>query len=285
MDLPGNHTEPDRVPYYKKRGHTASTFLLQSRRELLTRLPVQHAMRERTGPSGMLRQRRLPAIPRPAFTDEEIREIKKHRNEVAADPDHAHSHLQRSQLVNMWNADCDHEGQWKEYDQAQPIMEERREYSGLPDEVFDSHDIVGEKRKRIVSSNHEQPPATPKMRFLDEDDDMITEAGDFEEGEIDENVMQSIEDINQQLREQNEALRLLIENGMSSSPPEAPPSPPESDTSEQSTDDGEAVGHHVDTSLDTRASSPNTSPDETSSMEYLEPSRNGSSSSEGEQQH
>jgi len=241
MDPAQGHTDVSKLPYYRKRGHAASTYLLQSRRELLTLLPVHHAMRERTGPNGVLRQRRLPAIPRPPFTDAEIRDIKRRRNEIAADPDNANSHLQRSQLVNMWNANYDQEEQWEQYDQARPIMEGRREYSGLPDEIFESRDIVGEKRKRVASTGYGNPS---RVRLLDGDDEVITEeAGNLEDGEIDEDDIQRNEELNRRLREQNAALRQTYKSGMSSFPPEAPPSHPESDTTEYSSDEGKPVDH------------------------------------------
>lgn len=270
----------DTVPYYKKRGHVASSYLCQNRRELLTLLPVHHPMRERTGASGILHQRKLPVIPRPPFTDAEIRDIKRHRNEVASDPDNASSHLQRSQLISMWNADYDQQEQWHEYDQAQPIMEERREYSGLPDEAFESHDIVGVKRKRVVSAGYEKPS---RARLLADDDDMITEANDLEDGEVDENIMQSVEEMNQHLQQQNAALRQIIDHRVNTSPSGAPPSPPESDASEQSSDEKEAMDQRLTALHDVTVVTPqgNTAPNGTFSMECSELSLDGPSSPGG----
>lgn len=214
--------------------YIASSHLVQSRRALLTVLPVQHPMQERTDRNGVLRQTRLPVIPRPPFSKAEITEIKRRRNQAASDPDDASSHLQRSQLVNMWNAEYEQEEQWEDYDQAQPIMEERREYSGLSDEAFESRDVIRERRRRVVPNERERPSS---VRHLNDGDNDSAEASDLEDGEIDETIIQSIEQDNQHLRAQNEALRRMIDAEVDSCPPEAPPSSPESDTSQSSNEE------------------------------------------------
>ncbi|KAK5077649.1 hypothetical protein LTR70_009557 [Exophiala xenobiotica] len=267
--------------------YAACSYLVQSRRALLTVLPAHHPMRERTDRNGVLRQTTLPVIPRPPFTDAEIIEIKRRRNQVASDPDDASSQLQRSQLVNMWNADYDQEEQWEDYDQAQPIMEERREYSGLPDAAFQCRDIVRERKRRVVSNGHE---GSSSVRQLDGGGNLTNEVSDLEDGEIDENFVQSIEQENQQLQAQNEALRRMIDVRVNSSPPEAPPSPPESDTSESSNEGvaesdtsqssyekvavdnrpGASSGALAETAQDIATT------EQASSMEYLGPSAAGS---------
>lgn len=251
MDLSSGRTKYKTFPYYKKRNYAPSTYLLQSRRELLSQLSEQHPLRDRTWPTGTLRPEKRLAISRPPFTDAEIRDINRRRNEVASDLDNASSQLQRSQLASMWNADYEEAEQQEEYDQAQSIMEERREYSTLPDEVSKIRDKVGEKRKRMVSTTSDVPST---LRILDDDDDMIVETGDLEEGEVvDDGIIQRIADLNRYLQGHNLALRRMIANGTSRSLPGALPSPPETDSPEQSEDDKGAVNHRVDATLNSTA--------------------------------
>lgn len=100
--------------------------------------------------------------------------------------------------MQMWNADYEHEEQWKEYDAARPAMEVKRDVAGLAEEMFQSDEVVGEKRRRVSGV-----------------DGKDVEAQELEEGEIDEgDYLGETDEGNKRhdeslrkLREQNKALR------------------------------------------------------------------------------
>lgn len=112
--------------------------------------------------------------------------------------------------MQMWNADYEHEEQWKEYDAARPVMEVKRDVAGLSEEMFQSDEVVGEKRRRISVVDGSESSSEKTT-----DDEKDVGSQDLEEGEIDESGYSK--DVNgeskrhkeslQKLREQNKALQ------------------------------------------------------------------------------
>ncbi|KAK5080400.1 hypothetical protein LTR05_008649 [Lithohypha guttulata] len=237
-------------PFYRRHRVSPEDYLAKQRIILLSELPEDHRLRSRTKPySGVLLQTSaaVPGVRREAFSDEELRELKRRRRpgDKGSDPDDANGYLQRSQLVQMWNADYGKEEQWAEYDSAQSTMEERKEYSGLPEEVFESPYEIERKRKRIVSHTYQKPL---RVKYSNYDEEEV----ELEEGEIfdDLSAVERIERQNERLRAENEALRAALDNGRrtdnnSTSSPEHPPSPPASSPASPPESDNEDVhGFH-----------------------------------------
>lgn len=233
MDSDGRQAGPDHNTHYKRAHLRPHRYLAQQRRLLLTTLPSTHQLRQRTQVrTGTLLSSNLhpPSRPRAAFTQDELQSIKfRRRPPYTSDPDDAGLQLQRSQLVQMWNADYDNESQWAEYDAAQGSMSERKEDSGLPEEIFDNEVTVDRKRKRVVSSDYVRPVRRRAWTIEPEE----TEGGEVVEQGRTGAVLGSIEEENERLREENEQLKAYLgrdgkQRSLSPEPEGLPPSPPAS---------------------------------------------------------
>lgn len=236
-------------------------YLARERLDILKELPNDHNLKDRVH----LRSGRLlsphDGWPQPThreiFTDEQLKDYKTTRraNNRGSDYDDANTYLQRSTLVQMWNADNAREEQWAEYDAAQASMEQRAKRCGVPDNQFDDAETVDRKRKRVVSPTHKKPAVRLKYTYAEPEelDDDVEQLA-LEEGEIhqDLDVVETIEKQNEQLRAENSALKAAIDRGLlrrnAMTPdelPSPPASPPESDDGKggetESSDDGSMV--------------------------------------------
>lgn len=231
---------------------------------LLKLLPPAHRLHERATDSGSLRPDLAPDPPRTPFTDDELRAIKA-RHRRGLDPDDVRGQLQESKLVQMWNADGDmEEDQWREYDAARPMMEIKKDIANLPDYMFDEDDVVVAKRSRAVSASY-QPPV--RRRFMNEFADRYDEFeegeiegeeeddGRLEEGEIAEQSLQTLQEMEERLNILNANVRAVRDSLSDQTsplpqlqphlqlqpPPPSPPSPPlapeSNGTSEGESDD------------------------------------------------
>lgn len=230
-----------RRPLYQLKRADPSTYLTTARLHLLQLLPKSHRLHSRTTFAGHLRPPHTapPDNPRIPFTEAELAEIRSKRR-YASDPDDVKYQLQDSKLVQMWNADYEHEEQWKEYDAARPAMEVKRDVAGLSEEMFQSDEVVGEKRRRISAVDGGEMASEEMV-------DGGTDVGsqELEEGEIDEGLhvrdtdgkykrrkesLQKLREQNKALRTANDAMQVLAETlnkdekeqGIDASPPSPP---------------------------------------------------------------
>lgn len=225
-------------PTFKRIRLSPNQYLAKERLRLLQLLPDEHVLRDRvqrhTG--SIITERSNSGLPRQPFTDEELKAIKLKRKTTSLDQNEAKLHLQDTNLVNMWNSDCQTKEQWAEYDSIQPLMERSMCRSLKDAEAFQPEYVVGEKRKRVVSGEKR----TVKLK-----------AGDLEDGEVQQDeengeVAQSIEEINDQLKRENESIRAFLENKglggtlVRSREPSPPASPPESEKTESSGDESDS---------------------------------------------
>lgn len=224
-------------PFYRRHCLSPQDYLAKQRVLLIRDLPEDHRLRQRAQEkSGDLLppDSSPPNLPRKAFSDEEIKDIKHRRRApsgTGSDPDDASHQLRNSQLSNAEDS--------FDYDQT---CEEQNARSR-------------EKRKRAVSPEERKAIRLKLSDFgLNEDNIAVAdEELDLEDGEIEDDleIVQSLEEENYQLKSQNEAMRAVLEPLMrrrSSTPeqdlPLSPPaSPPETDDSEneeglQTEDDG-----------------------------------------------
>lgn len=221
-------------PTFKRLRITPEQYLANERIRLLRDLLTpEHALRNRvrrhTG--AIIIERSMTGVPREAFTDEELRTLKLKRRTNASDQNEARIHLQDTTLVNMWNTDCQTEEQWAEYDSVQPLMEISMINSSRPAQAFHPDLVVGAKRKRVVSGEKR----LVRAKSVDRDG--------LEDGEIEEtqNAAQSIEDANNELRLENEAIIAFLKSkGLDGEPYRyREPSPPDSEKTDSSGDESD----------------------------------------------
>lgn len=205
-DLPKRRS----LPRFKRRHNTAADYLKKQRLKLMEKFVPEHQLYLRASQvDGGL----FPSLPsntaRVPVTESELGRIKK---QPKLDLDDASRQLQKSQLVQMWNANYEEEEQWKDYDEAKSATKEKKHYSGLASELFDNDRLIGEKRRRIVTPGY-QSPAPRKKLVIESSDSESDEEDELEEGEIAEYFEDSIDEYQQKTKATCETLQtLLVEN-------------------------------------------------------------------------
>lgn len=239
-------------PLFHNQRATADRYLKLERLQILKALPSDHNLKDRIADRTGRLLSQTDGWPetrhRELFTDQQLKDYKttRRKSNGGSDYDDANAYLQRSTLVQMWNADNAREEQWAEYDAAQTSMEERAKRSGVPQDKFHDCETIERKRKRIVSPTYQKPARCKYTEddepdgFLEDEDDEDMEHLALEEGEIHEelNVVESIERQNEQLRAENLALKVALDRGLQRrnavtpddlpSPPASPPEPVDS---------------------------------------------------------
>lgn len=241
-------------PAFKRLKISPEQYLTRERFRLLRELlPRSHALHSRikrqTG--SILEKQSFPCASRDAFTADELEAIKLRRKTTAPDQNEAKVYLQDTNLLNMWNTDCQTKEQWAEYDSVQPLMEISMIRSQKPHEAFQPDFAIGEKRKRVVSDE----VRTVKLKADDLDDE---KSELLEDGEIveEQDAVQSIEEENGRLKLEHEALKAYLksqgfENGpFNKGEPSPPASPPESEKTEDSDDDERDIDCDLDVEAD-----------------------------------